>query len=318
VRVRSWGIPDDGIVSVREYEFRTDGQESSFVMALDTDPKEVERSQTESVNDRYGAFVHLYSTPFPPNHTGLMGPVWLALCSGHALKTANKQPMMMYPLIFMGPAWPDVEGPALTAVWNASAQPPYLPAAVTEFADANVFSRVAADVEKWTGVRLPAVYADGYTNAIYQVLEWTNAAGVHVPRHFRMVGFVPRAHGTAPEQLDVRVAYEGTIRALNVGASNPVVLPLQFPRWSRIMEYRYGRTNGQPYVYTSESGSPLGKEDLVGGRHIAAEEERALVRMRAVRGGKRVPVLAAIVGMSALFLGVAVALVRKRSRGSSR
>ena len=262
VRIHTWNVPSYGVVQIKDFEFITDGKKSCFITAFDLDPKSVETSQKPGANKMFNTIVDIYTNVFPPNDGGYLGPIWIATASGSILKSQGNGEAINASL-FMCPDWPDINGHKLRASWEVSTEPPYLPETLIEYSDAETFNIVSKFYNRWKKLPFPSIYESGYTNAVYNILSWTNIDNLKLPKHFQLKGFIPRFDGIDSSQLQVQVMYDGYIESVDATATNPIIFPDRFSAWSRIDEYRYGTINDRPIVYTSKSGDLLSKDEII-------------------------------------------------------
>jgi hypothetical protein len=309
--ISSWGIPEHGIVQVKSYEHITDGENSAFVAIFDVDEADVENNQTTTLNERFNRAAFLYKGEMPPNHIGLMGPVWLATASSSYFQKTTNYSSEMWPLYFMGNNFPDIGTNKISASVSLSKNFPPLPETIIEHANNAVFEMVNSNYVSWANMKLPAFYGAGYTNALLSVLEWTNIGHLTLPKRFNMMGFSPKSGGKSPKDLAIQVAYHGYIETVALAASENISVPLQFQKWTKIHDFRYGLTNGQPFIYTSESGQLLAENELRGGLHIQRKNERAQAISRS--GGYILPksVFFAVLTITAV---VSIYLIKKGVR----
>jgi hypothetical protein len=189
---------------------------------------------------------------FPPNHAGFISAAWLAYASACTLSGAGAGEGP--PLLFMGQNWNEYGGHKLKYTWRNSEALPRLPEFIVEYADEEAFSLMEADRTRFGKPPLPAVYRQGFTNAIYQVMTWTNIAGLHLPLRFRFSRYVPKADGAQTNELEVQLSYDGYANTVSESVTGAVGLALQFPKLTRIADYRLGPPGAQPLLYMSEDG----------------------------------------------------------------
>lgn len=267
-RIRSIGIPAHGSVKVRSYEHIYDGETSAFITTFDLDPEVVDKSNTGSLDQLHSSWVSLYKTPFPPNHTGLLGPVWIATASSAFLSKFSGRAEMP-PLYFIGNNVLDIGENPWVSSWYALAQEtPQLPMQLAELASVDIFQAANSNYALFAKADFPSFYRAGYTNAVFQVIEWTNTMGLKLPKVFKLTGFSPDPRGRSSTDLIPQVIYYGEIQSVSSGDFEKLQVPVQFPKWTKIADYRYGLTNGQPFRYTSEFGRTLPERDLLSGAYL--------------------------------------------------
>ena len=303
-RIRATGLPNEGL-PVRMREFITDGNTSCCIDEFDIAPEKVQEAQA-GTNKIFSTFTTLYANPVPRNHSGLMGPVWLAMASSATFSVGNEAEI--YPLVFMGTGWPEVGGKRLRASWSVSSAAPHLPEKLIEYADAETFELINRDFEKWQHKRLPQLYEAGYTNAIYEVLAWTNQGGLQVPVDFKLTRFFPKYDGQTVGDLETQVVYDGHLVSLVVGAAETILIPTRFPKWSRISEFRYGTVKDAPLVYTSETGTLLNAEDA----RLRIEALRRGVAVGDIVKGRRQRTVIAVLGVVTLVFVCVGLLVKSK------
>jgi hypothetical protein len=268
-QIRVSGIPTPEGRQVESYEHISTPDLSWFTTIFKEQPNDSLRNQDglilDVTNKRldkvYNAYVDLYTNPFPPVHIGLISPVWLAYASRCALGPGKKN--MIYPMSFMGPGWPDINGNELKCEVYSSTEAPYLPDRIVEYADESVFEFVSGVQQRYLRQPpLPELYRQGFTNSIFEVLSWTNINNLHLPLHFQLIRYVPKSHGESNKDLDVLLVYEGYGELFDANTTGQIVLPEKAQSWSRVDDYRYASVGGQPYLYTSKSGRILSFKEL--------------------------------------------------------
>ena len=285
-KLRSWGMQNEGSLQVKGYEFTSDGHESSFVREFETDKSDIARSQTNGFTHKFNAFVDIYSGVFPPNSSGHFGPIWIALASSSAFSGLGKGGRIP-PLFFMGNNWPQIEGNLVDASWLQSEKPPFLPMKFIEHADSIIFEIVRSNYNLMIGQSFPPVYEHGYTNAVFDVLSWTNISGLFLPKEFVLVGYSPVVGSADAKIVSQRVVYHGVVDSVSTNVldfDNLLVGSQTIPTWSRVSEYRFGKTNGSPIVYTSNSGLPLTGSELLAGEHLKLWEANNAARKQSRSG----------------------------------
>lgn len=261
----------------------------------------------------FNTFVDIFTNACPPNMTGNMGPVWIATASGVFMQGQGQHGGDMYPEHFICPDWPDIGGERLKASWSLSRQPPYLPEHLVEFADANVFNVVNNFFKRWKQKSFPQIYKNGYTNAFYEVLSWSEADGLHIPNHFKLTSYIPQFDGNDKAQLQVQSVDEGFVNTITTNQLDAIDPLPEIATWSRINEYRYGTINDQPATYTSQTGSLLAKSEvlkLMGGRMQFAEQSNRIA------SGRRKIVLVCFLCLT--LLPICILLFRRFGRNASK
>jgi hypothetical protein len=303
--IRSWGIPEHGSIRVKSYEYVTDGENSVFFTIFDADPIEVEKSQMTSLKERFNRAAMIYTGQFPPNHIGLMGPVWLATASATFFQQKSNSTADIRPLYFLGNNNPDISPIEVSASWSLNMIPPHLPESILQYANENVFTMVNSNYLNFMSKQLPQLYRHGYTNAFFRTIEWMNIGDIKLPKRFILDGYVPLPDGKNSKELATQVVYRGFIDSAAITSDEPIILPKAFTKWTKVYEYRFGLTNGQPFVYSSESGELLSEHDLKTGLHEKKKNESAQAKSRlATNRMPRFLVLSAIFVLTIFFVRI--------------
>jgi hypothetical protein len=289
VRIRAWEFTNnENVVPVKDYVFVTDGSTGYQITTFDVNPNAVAKSQTDVGKQlrTFNAFVDVFTNTCPPNMTGNMGPVWIATASTAFMQRQGQRGGNMYAEYPVCPDWPDIGGERLKASWSLSGQLPYLPESLVEYADKGVFNVVNNFFERWKQKTFPQIYKDGFTNAVYEVLNWKNVGGLHIPSHFRLTSYLPMYDGSRASQLQVQSTYDGYIRTITTTQLDAITVSPKIPTWSRINEYRYGTIDNHPITYTSQTGDLLTKNEVLklmrGGVQFAAKSNIIASRHRKI------------------------------------
>lgn len=263
------GIPAPEGRQVETYEHISTPGSSWFTTVFKDQPDDSLRNPDGLVLDTknkrfdkiYNTYVDLYTNAFPPVHLGLISPVWLAYASRNALENGKRS--LIYPMSFMGPGWPDINGYELECEVHSSTESPYLPDRIIDHADERVFEFVSGIQQKYLHQPpLPELYRQGFTNSIFEVLSWTNTYNLHLPLHFRLTRYVPRIHGKSNQDLDILLTYDGYGDFFDTNLTRQIAFPEKAQSWSRIDDYRFAPEAGRPYIYTTKSGRILSFKEL--------------------------------------------------------
>ena len=260
---------DSNSVQVEKYEHNANSTSSWFTAyfkerlgseRLDDGRRTIKTSQGQKTVIEHNAFVDIYTNSAPPNHIGLITPAWLAYASSCAWPSANTN--KVYPMAFMGPGWPHIGGNTLTCNVSKSKNYPNAIERVVEYADEKVLIFVNETHKRFLGKEaFPDLYKQGYTNAVFEVLTWTNFNEIFLPLRFRLTRFIPRYGGKSVDELDTLAIYEGVGESFDKSIIGPVTRR-SAPQWSRIADYRFSPPNGEPAIYTAKDGKILTSSDL--------------------------------------------------------
>lgn len=249
---------------VAAYDHSSDGTNSVFVTTfveptggrLASGLPIVTNTQTGSVAvESHNAFADVYSDPFPPVHTSLLGPVWLAYASGAFLKGGNTD--QLPPFGFMGPGWPHIAGATLRSTWSITSGAFPLPKQLEQWSDAKVFDFLQGVHQAFGIEPLPESYRDGFACISYNVNMWTNIGICDLPLRWKLVRQTPRSAGDPTNNLTVQLAYDGFTESVQVNKGGTVERIAKLPEWTKVVDYRIVAGGGQPAIYTSERGAVL-------------------------------------------------------------
>jgi hypothetical protein len=246
-----------GDVQASNYTYTSDGTNSCFLITIDE--RSLDRFRKSGSIITASALADLRPDVFPPCHIGFIAPVWLAYASHCALPGAGHGEIP--PLVFMGAAWPDY-GRKIQASWLQSDAPPRLPAHVVEYADREVFAFVDSLAREDQANPLPALYQSGYTNAIYDVLAWTNVGKLRLPFHSRLTRYIPAPAGRDAGHLIIQLTYDSYLSEVSTDGVAHIMFPESLPRGTRTSDYRFGNEGGKPHVYSSPDGRILSLKQI--------------------------------------------------------
>jgi len=265
------GLPSSVGIPVRSFTFTSDGKEVFFVTTFAEPATNAViirlpdgRTGAKTSNHVFTinmAFAELRPEPFPPDHDGFVFLPWAAYASGAVLGDAGSGQLPA--LVFMGPGWDQSARTRLSAVWVKSAGSSDFPERIVEYANREVFSFTQGLRTRYGRPPIPQLYADGYTNAIYETLAWTNLGGIRLPLRFCFTKFAPKASGKHKDDLEVELTYEGHATSFAIPGGDPILMPKRLPDFTRVFDYRHGPTGAEPHVYTAEKGGILTLNEIL-------------------------------------------------------
>lgn len=269
-RLGTMGYPALSGGKVSAYEHSSDGTNSVFVTTF-VEPTGgrlagglaiVTNTQSGRVAvESHNAFADVYSNPFPPVHTGLLGPVWLAYASGGFLERGNTD--QLPPFGFMGPGWPHIAGPRLRSSWSITSAAFPLPEQLEQWSDAKVFDFLQGVHHAFGIEPLPDFHRDGFACITYNVNIWTNIGQYEVPLRWELVRQTPRTAGDPATNLTVQLSYDGFTESLQLYEDGIVERIEKLPEWTKVTDYRIATDGGQPAIYTSERGAVLSVAEVI-------------------------------------------------------
>lgn len=165
----------------------------------------------------------------PDNGHG-MEPIWLAYASG-CYYEARKSGGSTEPVWWMGVGVRDA-GRRFPTEWRLNQSVPRLLEYLADFTDGNKYESTGSTP---VPVRMSKPFDVPTTNSVYQVLNWTNVAGMTLPQRFRVVRYVPNTESrSSASSLHILEVYEGvahTIRPIcavsDFGPRIPGAVPTQ-------------------------------------------------------------------------------------------
>ena len=308
------GIPTGVGMEVRSHRYTSDGRTCFFVTELAPRPTTGAAARLDDgrlgtkQGNRAEVLVHAFADmrpdAFPPDHAGFVSVAWLAYASSCTLgeEGVGKAP----PLVFMGPRW-DQYGHRLKCTWSSSRAAPHLPEYMVEYADEKVFNFTEEAMTILQKPSFPPLYSQGYTNAIYEVLTWTNLGDLRLPLHFRFSRFIPRVGGVRTNDLDLQLLYDGWASAVSTNRLGEMTLPRSFPQLTRISDYRLGSADDPPIIYMSGKGQVPTLDEA---KRIRAGTQARSLPLRAV-----VRVVLAVLVVSPAFLWLLCRWRKSQQRG---
>jgi len=145
-------------------------------------------------------------------HVHWAGPIWLAYGSGTYLKSRTNNMIEPVTTLSVGGVEYDPLARFLQkAEWELATVAPFLPTKVIYYADGVIRVR---GVEAG---RFPPPFDNGFTNAIYEVIAFTNISGLAFPRVAVLTVFSPKITGVP--QRNLRVINQYTIELSQAGLS---------------------------------------------------------------------------------------------------
>jgi hypothetical protein len=155
------------------------------------------------------ADVQFSPIPYLMVNDGML-PVWFAYASQPYLDTAR--PGWLSPIVEPGDSGAPDEalvrmGYEQKAQLTRRAAPPGVPERAVFFNDGSVRNMRGLAARR-------APFNQGFTNAIFQALAFTNLAGMEIPTHFTVSNFLPKADGTNAN--DVLCIYEWDVHLTNL------------------------------------------------------------------------------------------------------
>ena len=110
------------------------------------------------------------------------------------------------------------------------------------------------DVNNYKKVNLTPSFDGIYTNAIYEVLNWTNVAGLLLPQNFKAVNYFPDGN---------KIIFEGI--ANGVLTNSNAKIGLVVPTRTRVYERRFGDNTltSDEFVYNVTNGILSTKKQLL-------------------------------------------------------
>lgn len=143
-----------------------------------------------------------------PEYGRRMEPVWLAYASPCHYQ-ARKSGTRIKPVWYMGGGV--LEANILfTSEWRMNKDAPHLLEFMVDFTDGNKYEVTG---RKPLAVRMPKPFDVETTNSMYQVLSWTNVAGMVLADRFQVTRYVPDTQGSTPSLLKLEV-YEGIAHSI--------------------------------------------------------------------------------------------------------
>ena len=181
-----------------------------------------------------------------------IAPVWLAFFSGNYF--ASRKDSFVDPIVMSIDRIreADIQVPAnWRLITNNSL---ILPARVVYYTDGKMYSIPANGIGLHTK-RMSAPYNNPTTNAIYEVLTWTNSAGFTLPESFHLLQYSTVSNGLDANELKLTAIYEGIITNVSTAVDSSEV-SLRLPEKAQIVEERFSREIPPLYhfAYTTTNG----------------------------------------------------------------
>ncbi len=206
------------------------------------------------------AFADIRPDSMPPNHIGFVFMPWLAYAPDKVFSLDGRK-VKLPPFGFVGPSWPGYQGHKVEMRWTKSDYSRLNPQVLFEYADGELFLFTQEQRKQFGLPMLPTSYEQGYTNATYQVLSWTNIVDLLIPLHFRYTKFIPRLNSSNSNDLDIQLTYDGLANGFKLGVET-LSLPWKLPNWTRVTEYRFSASQAQPHTYVAENGQILTRSEI--------------------------------------------------------
>jgi hypothetical protein len=241
----SAGIFDKGIKSI---EFGSDGTNGFLLHRADY---RVEPGKTNGlVND---ATMHIEACPIPPRQAGITRQVWLTFATSHQLGTGSGGYIRPRSYILMEDVKRDFERWQLLnehllsrAEWSFNPSPPHVLQRFVEFRDSKW------DTDRYSPDLIPASLRDGRTNLLFEVLAWTNVAGLHLPADAQITAY--QAVSDKPDEpLHVRMTHR--IHITHIARALPRRSFIPEPTLATdVIDYRFAESPRKPASYLTKDG----------------------------------------------------------------
>ena len=199
------------------------------------------------------ATLTLFANDELPQHNCGFEPIWLAYASSSHFRV-RESGKKIESVWDMGDKVRESKI-LFTSAWHLSANAPYLLQNMTDFADGNKYETTGS---KPVAVRMNKPFDTEFTNSYYEVLSWTNVAGMTLPQRFRVTRYVPDSDAGSLPSLLVWKVYEGVANQIwpksnstNFSARMPDESPTQ------VLDKRF--SHAVEPVDTKSYFSPTGK-----------------------------------------------------------
>ena len=178
-----------------------------------------------------------------------MGPIWLMFASGEYFKSLTNN--LVEPAVVLGLYIPSLSVTRQIrprALWHLQEDPPNFPVEVSYFDDGTIYLPPPRKPIK----RLPP-YENGFTNAIFKVINFTNVGGLQIPNVGVLETFHPRDGLTGTGELYCASRYEISVKSVKLGLP-PTVFRPEFPGVTAISDVRfYDRAAAVTYLQSGDS-----------------------------------------------------------------
>jgi hypothetical protein len=254
---------------VQYYEYTTDGQTSSFMVRYsDTNlVSEVFRSRggkLEKINlpvpvsPANQASLILRSNVVPEYGFDFITTLWLAFVS-KCFYASQQTGGTVAPIFSMGEGYRE-SGGRVRAQWSFDDIEPGFLKYMCDFSDGREYRRTGS---KLTFTSMPKPFDKGFTNSVFNVLQWTNVSSLRIPFIFELLRFAPQLGSGNQQKLQTLYTCKGTVDSVRISLSVTNFTP-DIPMKCRVTDYTVS-DKGTPfngYTYLTTNGTLLTFEEL--------------------------------------------------------
>jgi len=156
------------------------------------------------------ATITLFANDALPQHNFGFEPIWLAYASSSHFRV-RESGKKTEPVWDMGDKVREAKIP-FTSAWRLNVNAPHLLQNMTDFADGNRYETTGS---KPVAVRMHKPFDTEFTNSFYEVLSWTNVAGMALPQRFRVTRYLADYDPASLPSLFVWKVYEGAANQIS-------------------------------------------------------------------------------------------------------
>lgn len=249
-----WTIKTIPIPIEEDYRLVTyDGSNMYYLCSLETDVRNIKPTDPKGLNVAGGSVWKTSVPNLAAYHC--TGPTWLASASECYFSTVTGSNLDLCCGMWTMSGeniYPSLISATRRANWKLDDKLPYLPASIIWYEDGEA---VNVKFDRYTRVKYPPPYDNGFTNTTYLVREWTNFAGLHLPTDSEIVTYGRLPIAKSPKQLWVRQVYSINWTNFGNGAKLPS-FPPTVPGITTVNDGRFMKeVNSKiPFEYNVDSG----------------------------------------------------------------